>query len=26
MTARPTHIPAAEALETELTFLEYWLK
>ncbi len=26
MTARPTHIPTAEALELELTFLEYWLK
>jgi dienelactone hydrolase len=25
MTARPTHIPTAEALELELTFLEYWL-
>ncbi len=26
MTARPTHIPTAEALELELAFLEYWLK
>ena len=26
MTARSTHIPTAEALELELTFLEYWLK
>lgn len=26
MTARPTHVPTAEALELELTFLEYWLK
>jgi len=26
MTARPTHVPTAEALESELQFLEYWLK
>jgi hypothetical protein len=26
MTARPTHVPTAEALELELAFLEYWLK
>jgi dienelactone hydrolase len=26
MTARPTHVPTAEALELELTFLEYCLK
>jgi dienelactone hydrolase len=26
MTARKTHVPTAEALEVELTFLEYWLK
>jgi hypothetical protein len=26
MTARPTHVPTAEALEMELLFLEYWLK
>jgi hypothetical protein len=26
MTARPTHVPTADALELELTFLEYWLK
>lgn len=26
MTARPTHVPTPEALELELTFLEYWLK
>lgn len=26
MTARPTHVPTAEALEMELVFLEYWLK
>lgn len=26
MTARSTHIPTAEALELELSFLEYWLK
>ncbi|HET6881307.1 MAG TPA: hypothetical protein VFI31_14190 [Pirellulales bacterium] len=26
MTARPTHVPTPEALETELSFLEYWLK
>ena len=26
MTARAGHIPTAEALELELTFLEYWLK
>lgn len=26
MTARATHIPTPEALELELTFLEYWLK
>jgi hypothetical protein len=26
MTARPRHIPTPEALELELTFLEYWLK
>lgn len=26
MTARPTHIPTAEALAVELDFLEYWLK
>lgn len=25
MTARSTHVPTAEALELELTFLEYWL-
>jgi hypothetical protein len=25
MTARPTHVPTAEALELELAFLEYWL-
>ena len=25
MTARPTHVPTAEALERELAFLEYWL-
>ena len=26
LTARTSHIPTAEALEWELTFLEYWLK
>jgi dienelactone hydrolase len=26
MTARPTHVPTAEALAVELAFLEYWLK
>jgi len=26
MTARPTHVPTAEALELELAWLEYWLK
>ena len=26
MTARPTHVPTAAALELELQFLEYWLK
>lgn len=26
MTARPSHIPTAEALALELAFLEYWLK
>jgi hypothetical protein len=26
MTARPTHVPTAEALELELDFLEYWLR
>lgn len=26
MTSRPTHVPTPEALELELTFLEYWLK
>jgi dienelactone hydrolase len=26
MTARPSHVPTAEALELELAFLEYWLK
>lgn len=26
LTARPTHVPTAEALELELAFLEYWLK
>ncbi len=26
MTTRPTHQPTPEALELELTFLEYWLK
>jgi hypothetical protein len=26
MTARKTHVPSAEALEIELSFLEYWLK
>lgn len=26
MTARKTHVPTPEALELELTFLEYWLK
>lgn len=26
MTARPTHVPTAEALDFELAFLEYWLK
>lgn len=26
MTARPTHVPTAQALELELAFLEYWLK
>ena len=26
MTARPTHVPTPEALELELSFLEYWLK
>ena len=26
MTARPTHVPTAEALAVELDFLEYWLK
>lgn len=26
MTARPSHVPTAEALEIELGFLEYWLK
>ena len=25
MTARPSHVPTAEALELELAFLEYWL-
>ena len=26
MTARPSHVPTAEALEIELAFLEFWLK
>lgn len=26
MTTRKTHIPSSEALELELSFLEYWLK
>ena len=26
LTARKTHVPTAEALELELTFLEYFLK
>jgi dienelactone hydrolase len=26
MTARPTHVPTAEALALEIAFLEYWLK
>ena len=26
MTARPTHVPTAEALDLELAWLEYWLK
>ncbi|MCY2987771.1 MAG: sialidase [Planctomycetota bacterium] len=26
LTARPSHVPTAEALELELAFLEYWLK
>jgi dienelactone hydrolase len=26
LTARPTHVPTAEALELELRFLEHWLK
>ena len=26
MTARSSHVPTAEALEVELTFLEFWLK
>ena len=26
LTARPTHVPTAEALALELAFLEYWLK
>jgi dienelactone hydrolase len=26
LTARPSHVPTAQALELELAFLEYWLK
>jgi hypothetical protein len=26
MTSRPTHVPTAAAMESEMDFLEYWLK